>query len=152
MNCAPGKIGTPSIVSDGGASGWAGAGRVAASGAGVAGGVAGGGAGRAVPGRGNGCGAGGCAAAAPTQRTWRVQTTQRTRREVASLCVLCFLCVLCGHVRIAAMPSIIDLRDFCRAERQWVLETAEALVGIESPTTDKTAVDRCGVELAARLE
>ena len=50
------------------------------------------------------------------------------------------------------MPSIIDLRDFCRAERQWVLETAEALVAIESPTTDKAAVDRCGVELASRLE
>ncbi len=50
------------------------------------------------------------------------------------------------------MPSIIDLQDFCRAERQWVLETAEALVAIESPTTDKSAVDRCGVELASRLE
>jgi len=50
------------------------------------------------------------------------------------------------------MSTIIDLRDFCRAERQWVLETAEALVAIESPTTDKTAVDRCGVELASRLE
>jgi len=49
------------------------------------------------------------------------------------------------------MSTIIDLRDFCRAERQWVLETAEALVAIESPTTDKTAVDRCGVELASRL-
>jgi len=49
------------------------------------------------------------------------------------------------------MATIIDLRDFCRAERQWVLETAEALVAIESPTTDKTAVDRCGVELASRL-
>ena len=42
--------------------------------------------------------------------------------------------------------------DFCRAERQWLLETAEALVAIESPTTDKTAVDRCGAELASRLE
>jgi len=50
------------------------------------------------------------------------------------------------------MSTIIDLRDFCRAERQWVLDTAEALVAIESPTTDKAAVDRCGVELALRLE
>ena len=50
------------------------------------------------------------------------------------------------------MSTIIDLRDFCRAEWQWVLETAEALVAIESPTTDKTAVDRCGLELASRLE
>jgi glutamate carboxypeptidase len=50
------------------------------------------------------------------------------------------------------MPSIIDLRDFCRAERQWVLDTIEALVAVESPTTDKAAVDRCGTELASRLE
>jgi len=32
-----------------------------------------------------------------------------------------------------------------------LLETIEALVRLESPTTDKTAVDRCGSELAARL-
>ena len=50
------------------------------------------------------------------------------------------------------MPTIIDLQDFCRAERQWVLDTTEALVRVESPTTDKDAVDRCGAELAARLE
>jgi glutamate carboxypeptidase len=50
------------------------------------------------------------------------------------------------------MSTIISLRDFCRAERTWLLETVEALVRIESPTTDKTAVDRCGAELASRLE
>jgi glutamate carboxypeptidase len=50
------------------------------------------------------------------------------------------------------MASIIDLQEFCRAERQWVLDTTEALVRLESPTTDKEAVDRCGAELAARLE
>src|SRR5260221_10626042 len=50
------------------------------------------------------------------------------------------------------MTSIIDLRDFCRANRAWVLETTEALVGLESPTTDKAAVDRCGAALASRLE
>jgi glutamate carboxypeptidase len=50
------------------------------------------------------------------------------------------------------MPPIIDLHDFCRANRDWILETTEALVRIESPTTDKVAVDRCGAELAARLE
>jgi glutamate carboxypeptidase len=50
------------------------------------------------------------------------------------------------------MAPIIDLRDFCRANRDWVLETTEALVAIESPTTDKVAVDRCGASLAARLE
>jgi glutamate carboxypeptidase len=50
------------------------------------------------------------------------------------------------------MPPIIDLRDFCRANHDWILETTEALVRIESPTTDKAAVDRCGAALSARLE
>ena len=50
------------------------------------------------------------------------------------------------------MNPIISLRDFCRANREWLLETTEALVGLESPTTDKAAVDRCGAALAARLE
>ena len=50
------------------------------------------------------------------------------------------------------MDKIIALRDFCRAEHGWLLETAESLVRLESPTTDKTAVDRCGAELASRLE
>src|SRR5438552_11543163 len=49
------------------------------------------------------------------------------------------------------MSSIITLRDFCRAERDWLLDTVEALVRIESPSTDKAAVDRCGAELAGRL-
>jgi len=46
---------------------------------------------------------------------------------------------------------IIRLRDFCRARRDWLLETIEALVRLESPTFDKAAVDRCGAALAARL-
>jgi glutamate carboxypeptidase len=50
------------------------------------------------------------------------------------------------------MSTIISLRDFCRAERPWLLETIEALVSLESPTTDKSAVDRCGRALVARLE
>jgi glutamate carboxypeptidase len=45
-----------------------------------------------------------------------------------------------------------DLLQFCRAERDWLLNTVEALVSVESPTLDKAAVDRCGVELANRLE
>ena len=49
------------------------------------------------------------------------------------------------------MNPIIRLRDFCRGERPWLLETIEALVRFESPSTDKTAVDRCGAELAGRL-
>jgi glutamate carboxypeptidase len=50
------------------------------------------------------------------------------------------------------MPPIIDLRDFCRANRDWLLETTESLVTLESPTLDKAAVDRCGTALATRLE
>src|SRR4051812_18539765 len=50
------------------------------------------------------------------------------------------------------MSTIIDLRDFCRANHDWILDTTEALVMLESPTTDKAAVDRCGAALATRLE
>ena len=50
------------------------------------------------------------------------------------------------------MSSIIRLRDFCHAERAWLVETIETLVGLESPTLDKAAVDRCGAELTRRLE
>ena len=50
------------------------------------------------------------------------------------------------------MSQIISLHDFCRANRDWILETTETLVGLESPTDDKAAVDRCGSVLASRLE
>jgi len=50
------------------------------------------------------------------------------------------------------MPRLYDLRDFCRSQRDWVIETTEALVSLESPTTDKAAVDRCGQALASRLQ
>jgi glutamate carboxypeptidase len=50
------------------------------------------------------------------------------------------------------MSRLYDLQKFCRAERDWLLETVEALVRMESPTTDKAAVDRCGAELASRLQ
>src|SRR2546428_12200391 len=46
---------------------------------------------------------------------------------------------------------LIPLRDFCRSQREWLLETIESLVRLESPTTDKATVDRCGAELTARL-
>ena len=49
------------------------------------------------------------------------------------------------------MSEIIRLRDFCRAERPWLLDTIQSLVRLESPTDDKPAVDRCGAEIAARL-
>jgi glutamate carboxypeptidase len=50
------------------------------------------------------------------------------------------------------MSRLYDLRDFCRAERGWLIDTTKALVCLESPTTDKPAVDRCGRELASRIE
>lgn len=43
------------------------------------------------------------------------------------------------------------LLSWCEAEQAWMDETIEALVRIESPTTDKAAVDACGRELAGRL-
>jgi glutamate carboxypeptidase len=41
--------------------------------------------------------------------------------------------------------------SFAESHREWLLEQVEALVRLESPSTDKAAVDRCGNELAARL-
>ena len=44
-----------------------------------------------------------------------------------------------------------DLLRYCEAEHEWVLDTTVALARLESPTTDKAAVDRCGAELARRM-
>lgn len=44
-----------------------------------------------------------------------------------------------------------DLLTWCKAESRWLRETIEALVGLESPSTDKPAADRCGNELSRRL-
>jgi glutamate carboxypeptidase len=45
-----------------------------------------------------------------------------------------------------------DLLTFCDAELPWLLDCVRALVLLESPTTDKPAVDACGRELQRRLE
>jgi glutamate carboxypeptidase len=45
----------------------------------------------------------------------------------------------------------VRLLSWCTAERRWLLETIAALVRLESPSTNKAAVDRCGDELSARL-
>ncbi len=45
-----------------------------------------------------------------------------------------------------------DILEYCRGRRNSLLEAIEVLVRLESPTTDKPAVDRCGVELRRRLE
>ncbi len=47
------------------------------------------------------------------------------------------------------MPSLLD---YCSSHREWLLELIEALVAIESPSDDPVAVNRCGAELASRLE
>ena len=44
-----------------------------------------------------------------------------------------------------------SLLRFCDAELPWLIDSITALVGCESPTTDKAAVDACGRALAARL-
>jgi glutamate carboxypeptidase len=43
------------------------------------------------------------------------------------------------------------LLRFCSSQAAWVRETVETLVRLESPSTDKVAVDRCGDELGRRL-
>jgi glutamate carboxypeptidase len=43
------------------------------------------------------------------------------------------------------------LAAYCQQHESWLIDTIEALVRIESPTDDKTAVDRCGAALAAQL-
>jgi glutamate carboxypeptidase len=49
------------------------------------------------------------------------------------------------------MSRLYHLLEFCRRERDWLIDTTEALVRLESPTVDKAAVDRCGAELSSRL-
>ena len=45
-----------------------------------------------------------------------------------------------------------ELLAFCTARLEWLLETTTTLVGLESPTLDKAAVDRCGRVAVRRLE
>lgn len=40
---------------------------------------------------------------------------------------------------------------FCEAQREWMVRETERLVTVESPSTDKQAVDRCGSVLALQL-
>ncbi len=44
-----------------------------------------------------------------------------------------------------------QLLESCESRTGTILETIEALVRLESPSSDKAAVDRCGREIAARL-
>ena len=45
-----------------------------------------------------------------------------------------------------------DLLAYCESRREWVIETTLALARLESPTSDKAAVDGCGRELQQRME
>ena len=45
-----------------------------------------------------------------------------------------------------------DLLAWCETRGAWLREAIETLVALESPSTDKAAVDRCGAELTRRLE
>jgi glutamate carboxypeptidase len=47
--------------------------------------------------------------------------------------------------------DLVALGHWCDSQLDWLLDTTEALARIESPSTDKSAVDRCGRELAGRL-
>ncbi len=49
-------------------------------------------------------------------------------------------------------PTPSDLLAWCEARTAWLRDVIEALVRLESPSTDKAAVDRCGAELTRRLE
>ena len=42
--------------------------------------------------------------------------------------------------------------QFCVSERSWLIDTTVSLARLESPTPDKVAVDRCGVELVSLFE
>ncbi len=44
------------------------------------------------------------------------------------------------------------LLDYCIGNQDWLLELIETLVEIESPSDDPAAVNRCGAELASRLD
>jgi glutamate carboxypeptidase len=44
-----------------------------------------------------------------------------------------------------------DLLTWCTAQRGWLLDTIGALVRLESPSTDRQAVERCGDDIRRRL-
>ena len=45
-----------------------------------------------------------------------------------------------------------DILRFCEGQRGWLVGTICALARLESPSDDKPAVDRCGLELERRLQ
>jgi glutamate carboxypeptidase len=47
--------------------------------------------------------------------------------------------------------SLASIETACQEDLPWLMELIDSLVRLESPTTDKIAVNRCGAELARRL-
>lgn len=47
--------------------------------------------------------------------------------------------------------NLHSIHDFCLREQDWLLDTLQTLVRLESPSSDKQAVDRCGAELDRHL-
>jgi glutamate carboxypeptidase len=52
---------------------------------------------------------------------------------------------------VTANPDTKGLLARCETHRRWLLDTIERLVRLESPSTDKRAVDRCGAAVAELL-
>jgi glutamate carboxypeptidase len=48
--------------------------------------------------------------------------------------------------------SLRQLSDYCAAERGWLIDLIERLVRLESPSTDKAAVDRLGAAVGSELQ
>ena len=46
---------------------------------------------------------------------------------------------------------MLDLLRHCESRQAWIVQAIETLVRLESPSTDKAAVDRCGEAIAAML-
>ena len=87
-----------------------------------------------------GNGFGGCAYA-ETHTTIIIPTPSRSSRPAT----------IADYYKTRVMIAAHRLADYCHDQQDWLLETIAALVTRESPTDDKAAVDRCGVELSRRL-
>src|SRR4030095_1760050 len=48
-------------------------------------------------------------------------------------------------------PDLMNVLQFCEGNLASIVETIETLVRLESPSTDKAAVDRCGAILGGML-
>ena len=50
------------------------------------------------------------------------------------------------------MTRLLPVLDYCEAQRGWLLDLIERLVRLESPSTDKAAVDRLGAVVCSELQ